>query len=133
MLPVKSFKQMKKLLATLSVVVFTFLVTSFAMAESNTQDYAHKYYKGYQAELILMYGEVLQSFVAPLRRDPLGDAIRLTDDSMYHLKLTPEALKKMRANVGFTNSAQILDGIYKCEIKINNITPYLCYKRIKSD
>ena len=117
----------------LLTIVFIFLVTSYAMAESNKQDYAHKLYKGYQAELILMYGEVLQSFVAPLRRDPLGDAIRLTDDSMYHLKLTPEALKKMRANVGHTNSAQILWGIYKCEIRIDNITPYLCYKRIKSD
>lgn len=124
---------MKKLLATLSVVVFPFLVTSYTMAESNKQDYAHKYYKGYQAELILIYGEVLQSFVEPLRRDTLGGPIRLTDVSMYHLKLTPEALLKMRANVGHTNSAEILWGIYKCEIRIDNITPYLCYKRIKSD
>ena len=124
---------MKKLLATLSIIVFPFLVTSYAMAESNKQDYALKIYEGYQAELILMYGEVLQSFIEPLRRDTLGDSIRLTNDSIYHLKLTPEALIKMRANVGAMNSAQILFGIYKCEIRIDNITPYLCYKRIKSD
>ena len=35
---------MKKLLATLSVVVFPFLVTSYAMAESNKQDYTHTTY-----------------------------------------------------------------------------------------
>ena len=54
-----------------------------------------------------MYGEVLQSFVEPLRRDTLGGPIRLTDVSIYHLKLTPEALIKMRANHGAMNSAQI--------------------------
>jgi hypothetical protein len=107
---------MKRLLAALSVVLFA----NQASAETI-------YYRGYKAELILMYGEVLR----PVEHDTGAGITKYPSGSVanYHIKLMPEAYNKMRSEQMPEDIISIFQGIYLCEVG----SEYMCRRDIVNE
>jgi len=74
-------------------------------------------YQKHTAQLILMYGEVLKTFVVDAKNRPERDASR--ERVNYHIKLMPEA-------IGLKNSKieGIAAGIYICSVGYIGIEPF---------
>ena len=82
------------------------------------------YYRGYKAELILMYGEILRTF------DHYTSSSNWPSDRVahYHIKLMPEAYNKMRSEQMPQYVTSIFQGIYFCKVD----DEYMCVRDIKT-
>ena len=103
---------MKKLLVIISVVLF-----------ANEVSAETRKYEGLNAELIMMYGEVIRTLdVFPPRSSGQTVSVvhkeTLTSETSanYHIKLMPKAIAKMRSEQTEKDVSSIMQGIYLCFI-----------------